>query len=270
MSRPRLKDVALAVLGIGAVATLGHVVKPQDTQNRASSVAERAAQAQQKADTHNAAVAAFGEELVRAGLKDPASAQFEDVFGRTKHGLAVACGRVNARNSFGAYEGSPFFVVEELTGAVIVQLLQIDVRFQRAWKRDCTGRGDEAPAPPTGLFAIHWGERPPAELKPYTSARQVWVFRRPPPARSLGVPISSAFYEADKGRIFGGDVVGKGQNAYDQLKAALTTAYGEPTTEISSNGFTAWDWGKGSGLVQLSWSPAIKEADVHLKRRNAE
>jgi hypothetical protein len=46
-------------------------------------------------------------ELVRAQLKDPASAQFSNV--RAVGG--VLCGNVNARNSFGGYTGARAFIV---------------------------------------------------------------------------------------------------------------------------------------------------------------
>jgi len=49
------------------------------------------------------------QQIVRSSLKDPSSAQFEDV--RFYANTSGVCGKVNAKNSFGGYVGaSPFFV----------------------------------------------------------------------------------------------------------------------------------------------------------------
>jgi len=49
-----------------------------------------------------------GMELVRSALKDPVSAQFEDV--RAADGEGVVCGLVNAKNSYGGYTGFKIFL----------------------------------------------------------------------------------------------------------------------------------------------------------------
>lgn len=51
------------------------------------------------------------ESDVRAGLRDPYSAQFSDVAQHdTKSGGSVVCGYINAKNAFGAYVGPRRFV----------------------------------------------------------------------------------------------------------------------------------------------------------------
>ncbi len=52
------------------------------------------------------------EAAIRSQLKDPASALFENV---TRQGNWV-CGRVNAKNGFGAYSGAEPFSVEIIEG----------------------------------------------------------------------------------------------------------------------------------------------------------
>ena len=52
-----------------------------------------------------------GMELVRSALKDPTSAQFEDV--RAADGEGVVCGLVNAKNSYGGYTGFKIFLSNE-------------------------------------------------------------------------------------------------------------------------------------------------------------
>lgn len=46
---------------------------------------------------------------VLAVLKDPGSAQFSDVKGGTVNGVGTVCGKINAKNSMGGYNGpKPF------------------------------------------------------------------------------------------------------------------------------------------------------------------
>lgn len=47
-------------------------------------------------------------DIARAGLKDPSSAQFDEV----QTVSAMTCGLVNSKNSFGAYAGRSLFFVE--------------------------------------------------------------------------------------------------------------------------------------------------------------
>lgn len=54
------------------------------------------------------------ESLVRASLKDPASAQFADVHVKEPWG----CGVVNAKNAMGGYVGERVFLVHMTTGGV--------------------------------------------------------------------------------------------------------------------------------------------------------
>lgn len=53
---------------------------------------------------------ALAHQNVRALLKDPESARFEDVFVSKKAGVAAVCGYVNSRNSFGGMSGRQRFI----------------------------------------------------------------------------------------------------------------------------------------------------------------
>jgi hypothetical protein len=44
-------------------------------------------------------------------LKDPKSATYQGVTFRKRHGIAVLCGQVNSRNSFGGHTGFQHFIV---------------------------------------------------------------------------------------------------------------------------------------------------------------
>jgi len=60
-------------------------------------------------NAENIAAIAEAETWVRARLKDPYSAVFSDVRVVGRAPLQRVCGQVNAKNSFGAYEGEERF-----------------------------------------------------------------------------------------------------------------------------------------------------------------
>ena len=109
--------------------------------------------------------------FVSASLKDPASAQYEDVTYRKRRGLNVLCGRVNAKNSFGGYTGFRQFIA-------VNSLVQIhDVgqrgRWSATWNDLCLHTDKDDPpagsAPPnrTHLRPHHRAtEASAAEVKP--------------------------------------------------------------------------------------------------------
>lgn len=51
------------------------------------------------------------KRLVGQRLKDPNSATYSDVRVHPNRSLFIACGKVNAKNSFGAYEGETSFIL---------------------------------------------------------------------------------------------------------------------------------------------------------------
>ena len=51
------------------------------------------------------------KRLVGQRLKDPGSAIYHDVRVHPSDALFIACGKVNAKNSFGAYEGDTNFIL---------------------------------------------------------------------------------------------------------------------------------------------------------------
>lgn len=69
---------------------------------------------------------ATAQSAVAARLRDPMSAQFQDVVGYAlPDGGRIVCGQLNARNGFGGYNGfAPFYV--RLRGAEVVRLFHDD------------------------------------------------------------------------------------------------------------------------------------------------
>ena len=87
---------------------------------------------------------AHQEKLARTALQsilaDPTSAQFADLRGPGAVGVdRLLCGRVNAKNSFGAYTGFQRFVANTREGGVIVERNGPDAGFDHLWQ-DCENR----------------------------------------------------------------------------------------------------------------------------------
>ncbi len=87
-------------------------------------------------DSNDSAMIMAAQEMVRATLKDPASAEFRnDRIGQFQ-GKSVACGEVNANNSFGGKTGFKRYVAaNEL--AVITEEGMEHAEFQKVWNEIC-------------------------------------------------------------------------------------------------------------------------------------
>ena len=68
-------------------------------------------------------------------LKDPQSAIFEDVYVSRKMGPPVTCGLVNARNSFGAFNGFQRFVAAGQLN--ILESEMASGEMDAVWNRAC-------------------------------------------------------------------------------------------------------------------------------------
>lgn len=75
------------------------------------------------------------EDYVKPHLKDPESAKISDVTYRTRHGLPVFCGLVNAKNGFGGYTGDVQFVA---IGKFLFSTAQSEGRkWPKTWNSMC-------------------------------------------------------------------------------------------------------------------------------------
>jgi len=73
------------------------------------------------------------KRAVKNSLKDPNSAEFKDVYANYTEAVGlVACGRVNAKNSFGAYTGFRAFVSN---GKTVILEGQDDIK--KVWNSAC-------------------------------------------------------------------------------------------------------------------------------------
>jgi hypothetical protein len=80
------------------------------------------------------------KNTMTASLKDPGSAQYQDVEAHevaSKPGVYVFCGEVNSKNGFGGYTGYQRFVA-----AVTIAATEDAVSgFDKLWRQFCTGAG---------------------------------------------------------------------------------------------------------------------------------
>src|SRR4029078_10411134 len=123
-------------------------------------------------------------------------ADFGRVWGMS---ATLACGYVNAKNSFGAMAGQSRFIFDH--GSVLFE--QGGSGFARRWNAECIDKPSNPP--PTGAGGIRWGAAPPATLKlfsPATDEGLAVYTPREKPVPLEGVPVSEADYEFDHGRLF--------------------------------------------------------------------
>lgn len=80
---------------------------------------------------------AQAKDGIRRKMKDPDSARFEGVFFSASGVTPVACGRVNAKNSFGGYGGFQRFIA----AGDIIGILEEETaqgQFSKDWARLCS------------------------------------------------------------------------------------------------------------------------------------
>lgn len=75
-------------------------------------------------------------DLVRAILKDPDSAEFRNEYISDYMGRAVACGEVNANNSFGGKTGYQRYIAAN-DSAVVTEDSMLPSEFEQTWNTIC-------------------------------------------------------------------------------------------------------------------------------------
>lgn len=82
----------------------------------------------------DAAYIQVAKDEVAKRLKDPASAQYEEVRVSRKSGVVAICGYVNSKNSFGGYTGRQRFISG---GATALEEDFAPGELEVAWARAC-------------------------------------------------------------------------------------------------------------------------------------
>lgn len=188
---------------------------------------------------HEAAVA---REIVSSALKDPSSAVFGDVWGMSS---TVACGSVNAKNSFGAMAGRERFILDG--GKVSFE--HKEAGFDHHWKKACVDRPHVAA--PESVAGIRWDSRPPSNLKQYAPATDeglaVYVPKTSPNPLE-GVSVAEADFTFDHHRLFGADFYIDGEARRDAILAAYLKRYGTPQAYDEGAGSFEWKWPSGTSI----------------------
>lgn len=76
------------------------------------------------------------QKIVRDRLKDPGSAEFRNERIRQFQGKDVACGEVNANNSFGGKTGFKRYIAQSET-VVVTEEEMTPAEFAEAWAKIC-------------------------------------------------------------------------------------------------------------------------------------
>lgn len=264
----RLKTVILlligAPLGLGLVAA---IINPHAGQSgpSPSSSDDAVAQIQARKEADDAFLYK-AQAIIQQGLKDPSSAEFSDGYARIKKGQHVACGYVNAKNSFGAMAGASQWLVVPDRGIALVRGYENNGKFVGFWNTYCSGRDDRDKAVTAEIFGIRLGSRRPANLKPFEGNADVLVFSGGKPSEYLGVPLRDAWMEADHGRVSGGSASARGADAYDKWRSALLNRFGAPTEVADGErGNLEWKRGGGSAEAQLSYNPTTDQSLLSIR-----
>jgi hypothetical protein len=206
------------------------------------------------------------QAIIQQGLKDPSSAEFTDGYARIKKGQHVACGYVNAKNSFGAMAGASQWIVVPDRGIALVRGYENNGKFVGLWNMYCSGRDDRDKPVTAEIFGIRFGSHRPANLKPFEGNGDVLVFSRGKPREYLGVPLRDAWMEADHGRVSGGSASAHGPDAYDKWRSALLASYGAPTSVgDGERGVLEWKRTGGSAEAQLSYNPTTDQTLLSVR-----
>ena len=135
-----MKLITKIVIGVVAapvlIGTIAAAIGPPTPQQQAAA-AQQAAANQKVADLieRNTGLFSAARQEVLANLKDPDSAKFGPLL-VTEGG--VVCGTVNAKNSFGGFVGTTYFLDDH--GLVLLDEGAGAKNFVAYWKMSCVGK----------------------------------------------------------------------------------------------------------------------------------
>jgi hypothetical protein len=267
--------IALAVIGdlIGGPNKSTHPVDSQRTQEAEDYTTKK-----------------VGEQAVRSMLKDPDSGLFTDTVGRIKNGMHVACGYVNAKNSFGAMAGaSPWVVIVE-TKVAMIETAENAGKFVLLWNKYCAGPDDtmqSTHAPPDAFRGIKWHSVLPSvqalqrtglkgcvtvvEQKNIVDAPSCshmhidtddmdLFTQRTNVAPIFNVSVSEQLLTWSHRRFWSGEVFiyDYRESDLEKLRSALVAHYGTPTFVNERMRITKWSWPNKKLEIMLTFDPVAK------------
>lgn len=265
--RGRLKAAVLALLCVPiAFGVARGITGPHAPQSRASAASDDVVAQMEARKQADDALLYKAQAVIQQGLKDPSSAEFSGGYARVKKGQHVACGYVNAKNSFGAMAGASQWLVVPDRGIALVRGYDNSGKFVGLWNTYCAGRDDRDKPVAAEIFGIRLGSHRPANLTAFEGNADVLVFSHGKPSEYLGVPLRDAWMEADHGRVTGGSASAQGGEAYDKWRSALLARFGAPNdVGDGDRGNLEWSRGKGSAEAQLSYNPTTDQTLLSVR-----
>jgi hypothetical protein len=276
--------VVLVVLGV-VIENLG---KKDSGQSFTS--AQPADDAQARRRIENFDTKTLGEQTIRSTLKDPDSGVFTESEGRLKDGKHIACGYVNAKNSFGAMAGtSPWLVIVE-TKTAMIETEQNQGKFSPLWNKYCAAPQDSVRsqrAPPDAFRGIKWDSALPSTQKLRDTVLQSCAaiveqknFTDTPPCSHMhmdtdemelfsqrrnvppifGVAVNEQLLTWSHRKFWSGQVfiLDYSDSELAKLQAALKDQYGNPTFTNDGLHLAKWQWPDKKIEIQLSFNPSPK------------
>lgn len=178
----------------------------------------------------------LAKQAVPAALKDPSSADFDQVWGVS---ATVACGYVNAKNSFGAMAGKTRFIYS--SGRVAFE--GSSGGFPRTWNTTCIDK--PRAAAPNGATGMRWGASPASGMKnilPTTEEGLTLYSPKSQPGPLEGVPVAEADYAFQHRKLYSADFYIDGETNRDAVLKALVKKYGAPQQYDETLQTYAWRW----------------------------
>jgi len=204
--------------------------------------------------------------------------------------MHVACGYVNAKNSFGAMAGaSPWLVIVE-TKTALIQTPENTGRFDPLWNKYCASPEDgnqPQRGPPDAFRGVKWNSTLPSDQKLQTmvlaGCAAIIVQKNltdTPPCSHMhidtddidlftqrqsvppifGVPVSEQVFEWSNQKFWMGEVFIYDYHADDlaKLRDALVNRYGKPTFANEQVHMTRWAWPSKKLEIVLTFDPVAK------------
>lgn len=124
-----------------------------------------------------------------------------------------------------------------------------------------------ASEPPKGFRSLNWGSTPPKHLKKMggTTSDGTSLYTSKPgvkPAPFLGLPVVEEAYSYTHGKLYSGSVWLDGRSNFEQLKAALTRTYGEPSFTNERQDLIKWKWAGSKVEVRLMYQSKFSRTEV--------
>jgi hypothetical protein len=227
------KKVLIAFGGLFAVGMLAQL-NPSSKTGAQSSSDTKVNIDPDKKDKDMAAYLA--KQAVPAALKDPSSADFDEVWGMSS---TVACGYVNAKNSFGAMAGKTRFIYS--SGRVVFE--NSGGGFPRIWNSTCIDKPHAAA--PNGAAGMRWGASPTSGMKnilPTTDEGLTLFTPKSHPGPLEGVQVAEADYAFQHRKLYSADFYIDGEAGRDAILKCFVSKYGGPQQYDESLGTYTWKW----------------------------